>query len=192
MLDIGDPYSKAEISQAFQTAHRAINAYFGGLAPDAFFAHPPEVWSAGENLQHLVLTVRPITKAVLIPREKLSKRFGLADRPSRRFTDIRDEYRTGMQTGLVVAPPPFVPVLDELPADPQLGQAQIIADWQETSQGLTTHLKNWTEAELDTYQLPHPLFGMMTMREMLFFTVYHDLHHLDDAQRLVSGVSPEK
>ena len=186
MLDIGDPYSKAELSQAFHTSNQTITDYFGGLSPDVFFAHPPEVWSAGENLQHLVLTVAPITKAVLIPREKLSKRFGLADRPSRRYIEVRDQYKTGLQGG-IVAPPQYVPVLDELPADPQLGQAQILADWLETSQGLTTHLENWTETELDTYQLPHLLFGMMTMREMLFFTLYHNWHHLDDAQRLVES-----
>jgi hypothetical protein len=186
MLNIGDPYSKAELSQALQTSNQTITDYFGGLSPDAFFAHPPEVWSAGENLQHLVLSVRPITKAMLIPREKLSKRFGLADRPSRRFTEVRDDYLVAMQTGLVVAPPQYVPVFDSLPDDPQLGQQKILADWSETSDGLTTHLENWTDAELDTYQLPHLLFGMMTMREMLFFTLYHNGHHLEDAKRLVA------
>jgi hypothetical protein len=187
MLDIGDPYSKAELSQAFQTSNQTIKDYFGGLSPDEFFAHPPEVWSAGENLQHLVLSVAPITKAVLIPHEKLSKRFGLADRPSRTFAEVRDQYVAGLQTGLVVAPPQYVPVLDELPADQKLGQSKILADWLETSDSLTTHLETWTDAELDTYQLPHLLFGMMTMREMLFFTVYHDLHHLEDAKRLVAS-----
>ncbi|MEO8610916.1 MAG: DinB family protein [Chloroflexota bacterium] len=186
MLDIGDPYSKAELSQAFYTSNQTITDYFGGLSPDTFFAHPPEVWSAGENLQHLVLTVRPITKAVLIPREKLSKRFGLADRPSRRYTEIYEQYKSALQGG-IVAPPQYVPVLDELPADQKLGQAQIMADWAEISDGLTTHLENWTETELDTYQLPHILFGMMTMREMLFFTLYHNGHHLEDAKRLVAS-----
>jgi DinB family protein len=186
MLDLGDPYSKTELSQAFQTSNQTITDYFGGLSPEQFFAHPPEVWSVAENLQHLVLTVRPITKAVLIPREKLSKRFGLAERPSQRFTEIRDQYKAGLRGG-IVAPPQYVPVFDELPADPHLGQQKILADWVEISDGLTTHLENWTEAELDSYQLPHLLFGMMTMREMLFFTLYHNLHHLDDAQRLVAS-----
>jgi hypothetical protein len=29
------------------------------------------------------------------------------------------------------------------------------------------------------YRLPHPLLGKLTVREMLFFTVYHNAHHLD-------------
>ncbi|MBZ0287698.1 MAG: DinB family protein [Anaerolineae bacterium] len=187
MLDMGDPFSKTELLEAFRSSNQTINDYFGGLAPDDFFAHPPEVWSAGENLQHLVLSGAPITKAVLIPREKLSKRFGLADRPSRRYGEVRDQYRDTLATGLVVAPTQYVPVLDELPADKEAGKAYILAAWKETSDGLTTHLEGWTEAELDTYQLPHLLFGMMTMREMLFFTLYHNLHHLEDARRLVDA-----
>src|SRR5690349_17005053 len=131
MLNSGDPYSKAELTQAFRTSNQTLTDYFGSLSPEAFFAHPPEVWSAGENLQHLVLSVAPITKAALIPREKLSKRFGLADRPSRTFAEVRDQYVAGLQTGLVVAPPQYVPVLDTLPTDQKLGQQKILADWQE-------------------------------------------------------------
>ena len=38
--------------------------------------------------------------------------------------------------------------------------------------------ENTTEEELDTYLIPHPLIGKMTLRELLFFTVYHIGHHL--------------
>jgi len=186
MLDIGDPFTKDELSHALQTVNTAITDYCDGLSPEQFFAHPPDVWSVGENLQHLILTVSPIVKAVLIPREKLSKRFGLADRPSRRYTAIRDEYIMGLQGG-IVAPPQFVPVFDALPPDPRLAQKQILANWLELSQNLTGYLEAWTESELDIYQLPHLLMGMMTMREMLFFTLYHNLHHLNDARRLVEA-----
>jgi uncharacterized damage-inducible protein DinB len=34
-----------------------------------------------------------------------------------------------------------------------------------------------TEEELDRYLLPHPLLGKLTMREMLYFTIYHVTHH---------------
>ena len=32
-------------------------------------------------------------------------------------------------------------------------------------------------ADLDAVLLPHPLLGKLTVREMLFFTVYHVQHH---------------
>mgnify|MGYP003390739437 CR=1 FL=1 len=68
-----------------------------------------------------------------------------------------------------IAPTQYVPVLDELPADQEAGKAQILAAWKETSDGLTTHLEGWRESELDTYQLPHLLFGMMNW----IYTWYH-------------------
>ena len=35
----------------------------------------------------------------------------------------------------------------------------------------------WSEAELDTRAVMHPLLGSLTMREMLYFMLYHDAHH---------------
>jgi len=34
------------------------------------------------------------------------------------------------------------------------------------------------EDDLDRVMLPHPLLGKLTLREMLFFTIYHVEHHL--------------
>jgi hypothetical protein len=30
---------------------------------------------------------------------------------------------------------------------------------------------------LDEYLLPHPLIGKLTIREILYFTIYHNLRH---------------
>jgi len=42
---------------------------------------------------------------------------------------------------------------------------------------LFSKLDKFTENELDRYILPHPLLGKLTLREMLFFTIYHIEHH---------------
>ena len=33
--------------------------------------------------------------------------------------------------------------------------------------------------DLDVYILPHPLLGKVTLREMLYFTIHHNEHHLE-------------
>ncbi len=48
-----------------------------------------------------------------------------------------------------------------------------------TVSGLVGKIPGWSEAALDRYRLPHPLLGKLTVREMLFFTLYHNAHHLD-------------
>jgi hypothetical protein len=42
---------------------------------------------------------------------------------------------------------------------------------------LCLSLDTYSEDELDQYILPHPLLGKLTLREMLFFTIYHVKHH---------------
>jgi hypothetical protein len=40
---------------------------------------------------------------------------------------------------------------------------------------------------MDYHVLPHPLLGPLSVREMLFFTVYHNTHHVLNVQRLRAG-----
>ncbi len=42
---------------------------------------------------------------------------------------------------------------------------------------------SWSETSLDRYRLPHPLLGRLTVREMLFFTLGHGLHHARNVAR---------
>ncbi|MFC6661951.1 DinB family protein [Deinococcus multiflagellatus] len=42
-------------------------------------------------------------------------------------------------------------------------------------------LAGWSDAALDRCALPHDLLGRVSARELLFFTVYHDHHHLRGA-----------
>lgn len=37
----------------------------------------------------------------------------------------------------------------------------------------------WSETQLDSYLLPHPVLGRVTVREMLMFTLFHFDHHRD-------------
>jgi hypothetical protein len=39
-------------------------------------------------------------------------------------------------------------------------------------------LNNWKDADMDRYSLPHPLLGTITVREILFFTIYHSMRHM--------------
>ena len=42
---------------------------------------------------------------------------------------------------------------------------------------LAKKIQKWTESDLDTYLLPHPLLGKMTIREIALWTAYHTEHH---------------
>ena len=184
MLNNADPFAKAEIIQSLQAINRMVADYFAGLSPAAFFTHPPEVWSPAENLQHLIQSVNPLIRVMQFPQEKLTSRFGLSSRQSRGYNDIRDTYQVELAKG-AVAGGTFVPVVGGLPSQPQIAQAEIVQHWAQTSQQLVEVVNGWNESDLDIYQIPHPLLNLLTVREILLFTLYHNRHHLEDARRLV-------
>ncbi|MFD1732536.1 hypothetical protein ACFSC4_17950 [Deinococcus malanensis] len=39
-------------------------------------------------------------------------------------------------------------------------------------------VQGWPDHELDARSMPHPVLDMLTVREMLYFTIEHNLHHL--------------
>jgi hypothetical protein len=55
----------------------------------------------------------------------------------------------------------------------------VLASWSAASRDLQTRIASWDEAPLDRYCLPHPALGRLTVREMLFFSLYHNAHHLN-------------
>jgi hypothetical protein len=54
----------------------------------------------------------------------------------------------------------------------------IVKKYDIQKENLIKKVKKQREEELDNYILPHPLLGKITLREMLFFTIYHNEHHL--------------
>jgi len=41
-------------------------------------------------------------------------------------------------------------------------------------------LVHWSETDLDTHQFQHAALGMITVREVLFFTIFHNTLHWND------------
>jgi hypothetical protein len=59
---------------------------------------------------------------------------------------------------------------------------------EQVAANLHSAIDTWGERGLERLRLPHPALGLLTVREMLFFTLYHNLHHvLNVADRLGRG-----
>jgi hypothetical protein len=54
----------------------------------------------------------------------------------------------------------------------------LVNKWRRAAGALVDSIKNWQEQDLDRYLLPHPILGKLTVRELLFFTIYHDMRHM--------------
>ena len=53
-----------------------------------------------------------------------------------------------------------------------------MTSWHGAHEALVAQVARWPEPAFDRYRLPHPLLGKLSVREMLFFTLYHNAHHL--------------
>ncbi|MCA9931517.1 MAG: DinB family protein [Anaerolineales bacterium] len=182
MLNLGTPFTKDEIVAGVVGEKTAVSAFFSEIDDDTFFAAPPQVWSPADNLVHLIKSSSPVVMALNLPQMALRLRFGKANRASRPLAAVRTEYVDVALAGGGVAGGPFLPNVNEQSA---AEKARILAKWQAKCDALVQAIGKWSEAELDKHLLPHPLLGKMTVREILFFTLYHNMHHVNDVQRLL-------
>jgi hypothetical protein len=188
MIQLGFPYTKREIIEAWSDEYLEVGRFFSTIAGGEFFAAPEGVWSAADNLVHLSRSGRPVAMALRIPKVVLRLRFGRARRESRSFAAMRTEYVDLALAGGAVASGRFLPEVTG--TGPEVRQ-RIIAGWNDTGRRLEQALSPWSEADLDRYMLPHPLLGKLSVREMLFFTLYHTMHHVNDVQRLLGRPTSE-
>jgi hypothetical protein len=185
-----DPHSSEEIQAELARVDRVVTEYFDAIPAEPFFAHPPQVWSPAENLAHLVKAVKPVAQALRLPKLVPQMLFGEAAGGSRNFAELVAAYK-GLLAAGGVSPTQFVPELAEPGPDLAAAKAEVLRRWQATAQKLEAALPTWSDADLDRYRLPHPLLGKITVRELMFFTLYHNLHHVNDVRALLGEAALE-
>jgi hypothetical protein len=176
MIAIGEPYSRDELTRALSALTLDGVKTLGDLPVEVFFAPQGDRWSPAEHVRHLRKSSAPLVTAYSLPGFVLRWRFGRPQRPSRSFALLVEHYRGALAAGGGAGR--FAPTPEGHPAKPDDRRGEILTRWLETNSRLTSKLAHWRDGKLDAAQLPHPLLGMLTLREMVAFTVYHTVHHL--------------
>lgn len=175
------PNTLSDILHALRAGQVKLDAHLGGLALTAFYAHPPEVWSPADHVQHLDLSYRQLLWGLRLPKLVLLARFGRPQRASRDFATVKAAYYAKLAEGFGATPAVIGPLIAQAQATAQT-RASLMQTWRESAAAMLERVAGWDDAALDAHQVPHPAIGMLTMREMLFFFVFHDAHHLADLQ----------
>jgi hypothetical protein len=136
-----------------EEAHRSLN----------------DKWSPAQLLDHLVRSVSPVRLAFSLPSFVLKWKFGMANRPSRTYEALVEKYHAKLSAG-GKASGNFIPANT---VDVKLHADKLMS----VVHSLCSKIGSYSEDQLDRYILPHPLLGKLTLREMLYFTVYHVEHH---------------
>jgi hypothetical protein len=173
------------IGAALHAVEDEVASFFGSLPEDEFVHRAGEAWTPAEHLRHLCVSVGAVARGFAAPRWLLRLRFGRARTPSRTYDAIRETYRSSLAAG-AGASGRFVPPRQDVSPD-QVAErrAELLARWTRVNAALRSGLEPWSETDLDRIQMPHPILGKLTAREMLFFTLYHNGHHVEAAQRRI-------
>lgn len=163
--------TKNEITESLIQKHHLFSERIHALTNAEFISAKPEKWSSGQQLDHIIKSVGVLTSAYSIPKGAPNFVFGTTDRPSISYEELVENYRNVLKNG-GKASERFLPDAIEI------NQKEILIEkLNKLIERLNSHVGNYSEAELDTFTVPHPIMGALTLREILYFTIYHVHHH---------------
>ena len=116
-------------------------------------------------------SVKSLNQGLALPKVFLEQQFGKIDRPILSYESVVEKYLAVLATG-VTARGGFVPQMPENPSKDIL-----LSSFLKHHQALSDFLNDWSEEDLDTYCIKHPVLKNLTIREFYYFMHYHILHH---------------
>lgn len=163
--------NKSEIKLRLLESHNQFISHLKALTDQDFTRVVNGKWSAGQQLDHIIKSIAPVKLAFSLPKFLLAVVFGKANRESKTYDALVAKYQSKLSEG-GKAPGRFIP------------KSIAVAERDELFKTLFSKVNllsdlvdRYSEAQLDRYVLPHPLMGKITLREMLYFTIYHVGHH---------------
>lgn len=168
---------KQTIKNKLYESHNSFISYLESLTEDEFLSRKNDKWTAGQQLEHIFLGVKPVSQILSFPNFILKLIWGQANRKSKSYEDLVKKYLLKLENG-GRAMGRFIPKAVSIEKSLRLK-----GDLKNEVNKLAGKLDKLTEDDLDKYILPHPLLGKLTIREMLYFTIYHVRHHEELTKR---------
>jgi hypothetical protein len=163
--------NKQQIAEKLIENHQRFADFVSSLNEQDFLFAPEDKWTAGQQLEHIIRGISPVKMALTLPKIVASLLFGKAQRNSLSYDEIVAQYQSRLATGSK-ASKRFIPPEISFEKRETL-KTQLL----NVVHGLTAKVEKFSEKQLDEYVLPHPILGKLTIREMLYFTIYHVEHH---------------
>jgi hypothetical protein len=134
-------------------------------------------WTAAENLQHLVRATKMTSLAFTLPKFLHVLLYGKPARTSHGYNKIVDNYHKKLEGG-ATATGVYVPKKADYKKEELTGKLD-----GEGQKLISAIEKKWNDEQLDRYQVAHPILGLLTARELAYFTIYHNSHHLETIRK---------
>lgn len=163
--------NKQQIKDKLIANHQIFADYILNLSEQEFMFSLETKWTAGQQLDHLMRSVSPVKMALSLPKFVPKLLFGTPNRSSTSYDNLVSNYQGNLALG-GKATGKFIPPKVSFDRREVLKNKLLT-----TVSQLCKKIDNFTEIQLDELILPHPIIGKLTIREMLYFTIYHCEHH---------------
>ncbi len=176
-------HSKPELINALNTQKLEFQNFLSSIPSERFFERSSENWSIAHHLKHITSVINRIATGLLNPGV-LPKREPAT--PSRDFATMHQTYLNTLQNTPSETLRQFGNrVTLEEHTDLDAYKNQMIASFTDAITNFNTALEAFNEEHLEALGMPHPLLGLISSREMVFFTVFHNAHHRKGIHKLL-------
>lgn len=162
---------KEEIIRLIDQHHKDFIDFIKKLRPEDLEYHTNDKWSAKQQLQHIILCVSPLIRVFGMDEKLIEQTFGSVSRPNQSYDELKEEYIDKLQRG-GKAPKIYVPVNN---TENQL--EMLMQSLTALVRTLCVQIENFSESQLESLVVPHPILKNITLKEMLFNMIYHVQHH---------------
>lgn len=165
-------WTKEVLLSQLEKHHIAFKKDISSLNAKSYNFSWQEKWTPGQQLRHILLSVKPVVFALTIPRFVIQWKFGLANRSSRSYEGLVQRYLKALDGKPAAAPASFQPKHEDFQ-----NKEELFSKYDKALSKLLKQVRKISDRDLERYVLPHPLIGKLTLREMLYFKAYHVQHH---------------
>ena len=171
---------KDEIVDKLEEKHQILINWLESHDSDKWLEGPEGKWTAGQQALHLLQSIKPLNDALSMPKFILRYKFGKANRDVRDYDAIVKRYKER----LVDAQGKTYKGSQNMKIPTVKEKKYILNRLQVENKKLQYKTqKRWSDKQLNTYILPHPLMGKMPVREIIMWTAYHVEHHTKILQK---------
>lgn len=170
-------HTAPEIQQGIRQSFAQLIDWVRAQPAEKFDKGPEGRWTMGQHIEHLISSAKPLNQGLRVPKLAIKGMFGTNNREERSYDGVIARYKEKLTQG-GQATGKYVPGAVEIARKDSL-----LESLEKEGERLAKAMEKWNEGQLSKYLLPHPLLGKVTVREMMFFTVYHMQHHLEIMQR---------
>ena len=163
--------NKQAIIHSLADNHNSFMNYINELTADEYSYSFQQKWTAAQQLEHIVLCVKPLVQVFSLDKSIIEQNFGRTDRQNRTYEILLKNYLEKLNED-GKAPTRFV-----AEAISQNDKQVLIETLTKSINDLCLKIQKFNDEELDSLLIPHPLLENLTLREMLYNAIYHVTHH---------------